>query len=129
MNFNISKLENMIDEIRKMNDEEQNHIYKILKNNNAKLSDNDNGFFVSLNELTKECIDLLLDYTDQAIKSKNANNAIKFTETRTTHSSIVKDESKEVKENSVEIEDWKKDIINNLKSEKTKTKSKSKKKS
>jgi len=133
MNFNISKLENMIDHIRKMNDEEQNHIYKILKNNNAKLSDNDNGFFVSLNELTKECIDLLLDYTDQAVKSKNENNAIRFTETKTTHASIVKEEIKETKKSasSVEIEEWKKDIITNLTSDKAKakTKSKSKKKS
>ena len=130
MNFNISKLENMIDHIRKMNDQEQNHIYKILKNNNAKLSDNDNGFFVSLNELTKECIDLLLDYTDQAVKSKNENNAIRFTETKTTQASIVKEEIKETKKSasSVEIEEWKKDIITNLTSEKTKAKTKSKKK-
>ena len=120
----------MIDHIRKMNDQEQNHIYKILKNNNAKLSDNDNGFFVSLNELTKECIDLLLDYTDQAVKSKNENNAIRFTETKTTQASIVKEEIKETKKSasSVEIEEWKKDIITNLTSDKAKTKSKSKKK-
>lgn len=121
MSLNIAELENMIEEVENMNQFEQNHIYKILTNNGVKLSENSNGFFVSLNQLTQETIDDILNYLKQSNEMKNSSqNAIQFTERRIERTDLVEDckimqTNDGSKSIELDVENWKRTIVDNLK--------------
>jgi len=111
--MNLIQLENMINDVSKMNNFEQNHVYKILNNCGVKLSENSNGYFVSLRDLSQETIDKLLDYTKQcnASKKEAKKNAISFS----------KIEKKLVSKKSDQPNDeWKQSMITDLQQKKKK---------
>ena len=94
---------------------------RILTNNGVKLSENSNGFFVSLNQLTQETIDDILNYLKQSNEMKNSSqNAIQFTERRIERTDLVEDckimqTNDGSKSIELDVENWKRTIVDNLK--------------
>ena len=70
--FSIEQLEILRDEIQEIENTEQNHlkILEILNNTNVNFSENSNGIFINMNNLSDSQIQQLVDYLNYIKKKK-----------------------------------------------------------
>ena len=71
-NYTIEQLEILRDEIQDIENTEQNHlkILEILHNTSANFSENSNGVFINMNNLSDEQIKKMVDYLNYVKKQK-----------------------------------------------------------
>lgn len=82
--INYEELEKLRKKIELLNNTHHIYIGKLLKNNNVKLTENKNGIFINMNNLSKKIINNLYEYIDfiekQDIIVKNHEEIIKVLE-------------------------------------------------
>ena len=132
--INIGQVKSMLHEIDSMSPGEHHNIIRILDENKVHYTENDNGIFVKVNELSLDTIREIYNYVEEirtskkdlecAIRSLDSSNA-HVCEPFPVNTSMA--DSGNVPRDSVniEIEDWKKEIIEKMRLE---SKSRNKKK-
>tara|TARA_B100000902_G_scaffold115054_1_gene115978 strand:- start:931 stop:1395 length:465 start_codon:yes stop_codon:yes gene_type:complete len=119
--LNLGQIRSMLDEIESMSIEEHQNIIKILVDNNVKSMENDNGLFVKMNQLSIEVIRSIYDYVSEVRESKkNLETAIQSMEPvkHNIDKNVQEDESeKPINELKIDVEDWKLDIIQKMRTE------------
>ena len=75
MNQNIEKLKKLNNVVNKLNKIHHNKIFDIIQEHNIKFSENRNGVFINLNNLSEDIIDKIQKYIDYVkIQEKNISN-------------------------------------------------------
>jgi len=75
-NITTINLENIKQTIEKLDKHNHIEIAKLLKKNNIKLSENNNGIFINLTNLSQSKIDILIDYIKHIKYQNNILNII-----------------------------------------------------
>jgi len=119
--LNLGQIRSMLDEIESMTVEEHQNIIKILADNDVKSMENDNGFFVKMNQLSIEVIKSIYEYVSVVRESKkDLETAIQSMEpVRDIVNTNVQEDVAENSSNDVniEVEDWKMEIIQKMRTE------------
>ena len=120
--------------------EERNHtnIFEIIEKSGSKFTENDNGVFIRLNQLSLECIWEIYDYIyligrrknnlddetksnvkcptlEKVVTRNHTSNGDLNEESLTAKKSPMYDNTEMFSLNNIEIDSWKKDIIMKLK--------------
>ena len=69
---NINRLQNIKEKIETMNKPQHIDVLQLLVNNSAKISENNNGSFINLTELSEDMLDKLEEYIN-FIYTQNSN--------------------------------------------------------
>jgi hypothetical protein len=94
-----TKKKYIIDTIKKFTKFEQIEIFKILKKNNVKYSENNNGVFINLNILSESILDEIELFINFCITKKNCLQAEK--NKREKIAKLIKEEDKNFKNNVI----------------------------
>ena len=68
--INIGQVRSMLDEIERMTPDEHHTIIRVLQDNEVKYTENDNGIFVKLNELSLDTIKDIYSYVEEIRSSR-----------------------------------------------------------
>ena len=119
--LNLGQIRSMLDELESMTVEEHQNIIKILADNNVKSMENENGLFVKMNQLSIEVIKSIYEYVGVVRESKkDLETAIQSMEpVRDIINKNVQEDVDEITSNDVniEVEDWKMEIIQKMRTE------------
>ena len=126
--LNIGQIKSMLDEIDMMTIEEHHNIINILKKHDISYMENDNGIFLKLNQLSIEIIFEIYKYVEDVRNTKNnLETAIRSVEykptidTESNHTQTINQES------NIQLEDWKKAIIEKMRNDSKVTRNKKRK--
>ena len=126
--LNIGQIKSMLDEIDMMTIEEHHNIINILKKHDISYMENDNGIFLKLNQLSIEIIFEIYKYVEDVRNTKNnLETAIRSVEykptidTESNHTQTINQES------NIQLEDWKKAIIEKMRNDSKVTRNKERK--
>ena len=126
--LNIGQIKSMLDEIDTMTIEEHHNIINILKKHDISYMENDNGIFLKLNQLSIEIIFEIYKYVENVRNTKNnLETAIRSVEykptidTQSNNTQIINQES------NIQVEDWKKAIIEKMRNDSKVTRNKKRK--
>ena len=126
--LNIGQIKSMLDEIDMMTIEEHHNIINILKKHDISYMENDNGIFLKLNQLSIEIIFEIYKYVENVRNTKNnLETAIRSVEykptidTQSNNTQIINQES------NIQVEDWKKAIIEKMRNDSKVTRNKKRK--
>jgi hypothetical protein len=118
--INLGQLKSMIDEIDSMTPEEHQHIIKILRDSGINYTENDNGIFAKVNQLSLDDIYRIYKYVNDVRKTRSKLE----TAIRSIEESLINADNDTEKHNSVTgecsklvVDDWKKDVINKMRTE------------
>jgi len=120
--LNVGKIESMLDEIDHMSDMEHDHLHGILSNANVNFTENDNGLFVRINQLSMETLKQLFEYVDkyrdtQKESENNLKNLIKNkTKLKTAPPNLGLFQNVKL-----DTEKWKMDVIDSLRKKRKKS--------
>lgn len=116
--FNLGQLRSMLDEIDTMTPEEHQHIIKILIDSNINYTENENGIFAKLNQLSLDDIYSIYNYVDDVRKTKSKlETAIRSIEDSLA---TMKDSAISVSTTAdldVNENDWKKEAVKKMRTE------------
>ena len=110
MIINGNILKSLINNINGMDEQEHLYIFKLIKNKEYKYTENDNGIFIRLNQLSMETIKEIKEYVD--VKMGNDKEIIESSELCENQDVVVeKNDEDFFLENPIKIDEWKKKII------------------
>tara|TARA_Y100000748_G_scaffold302544_1_gene305014 strand:- start:2582 stop:3031 length:450 start_codon:yes stop_codon:yes gene_type:complete len=117
--LNIGQIKSMLDEIDMMTHEEHHNIINILKKHKISYMENDNGIFLKLNQLSIEIILEIYQYVEEVrLAKKDLETAIRSVEYKSTIDTTETSENDaENLHSNIEIEDWKKAIIEKMRND------------
>ncbi len=122
--LNVGKIESMLDEIEHMTDLEHDHIHGILSNAKVNFTENDNGLFVRINQLSMETIKQLFEYVEKYRETqKDSENVIRnLIKNKKTLKTTEQQEENFGLFNDIKLdtEKWKTDVIDSLRKKKRK---------
>lgn len=118
--INLGQLRSMLDEIDAMTPEEHQHIIKILRDSNINYTENENGIFAKVNQLSLDSIYTIYNYVDDVRKTKSKlESAI-----RSIEESLISTNDESSPSNpsvgvtsKLDVDDWKKDVIQKMRTE------------
>ena len=114
--LNIGQIKSMLDEIDMMTHEEHHNIINILKKHDISYMENDNSIFLKLNQLSIEIILEIYQYVEEVrLAKKDLETAIRSVEYKSTIDTTETEKNTvENQHSNLEIEDWKKAIIEKM---------------
>jgi hypothetical protein len=119
--LNLGQIKSMLAEIENMTADEHSNITIILKESETKYTENDNGIFVKVNQLSLETIYKIYNYVLEVRRTKeDLETAIKSLETNeciinNSPSFINEDNNNENEvQNTLTVPEWKKEIIEKM---------------
>ena len=117
--LNIGQIKSMLDEIDMMTHEEHHNIINILKKHKISYMENDNGIFLKLNQLSIEIILEIYQYVEEVrLAKKDLETPIRSVEYKSTIDTTETSENDaENLHSNIEIEDWKKAIIEKMRND------------
>jgi len=126
--LNIGQIKSMLDEIDMMTIEEHHNIINILKKHDISYMENDNGIFLKLNQLSIEIIFEIYKYVENVRNTKNnLETAIRSVEYKPTIDTESNDTQTINQESNIQLEDWKKAIIEKMRNDSKVTRNKKRK--
>jgi len=126
--LNIGQIKSMLDEIDMMTIEEHHNIINILKKHDISYMENENGIFLKLNKLSIEIIFEIYKYVEDVRNTKNnLETAIRSVEYKPTIDTQSNNTQTIDKESNIQVEDWKKAIIEKMRSDSKVTRNKKRK--
>ena len=126
--LNIEQIKSMLDEIDMMTIEEHHNIINILKKHDISYMENDNGIFLKLNQLSIEIIFEIYKYVEDVRNTKNnLETAIRSVEYKPTIDTESNDTQTINQESNIQLEDWKKAIIEKMRNDSKVTRNKKRK--
>ena len=126
--LNIGQIKSMLDEIDMMTIEEHHNIINILKKHDISYMENDNGIFLKLNQLSIEIIFEIYKYVEDVRNTKNnLETAISSVEYKPTIDTESNDTQTINQESNIQLEDWKKAIIEKMRNDSKVTRNKKRK--
>tara|TARA_B100000902_G_C27293139_1_gene908380 strand:- start:52 stop:498 length:447 start_codon:yes stop_codon:yes gene_type:complete len=126
--LNIGQIKSMLDEIDMMTIEEHHNIINILKKHDISYMENDNGIFLKLNQLSIEIIFEIYKYVEDVRNTKNnLETAIRSVEYKPTIDTKSNDTQNINQESNIQLEDWKKAIIEKMRNDSKITRNKKRK--
>ncbi len=126
--LNIGQIKSMLDEIDTMTIEEHHNIINILKKHDISYMENDNGIFLKLNQLSIEIIFEIYKYVEDVRNTKNnLETAIRSVEYKPTIDTESNDTQTINQESNIQLEDWKKAIIEKMRNDSKVTRNKKRK--
>ena len=126
--LNIGQIKSMLDEIDMMTIEEHHNIINILKKHDISYMENDNGIFLKLNQLSIEIIFEIYKYVEDVRNTKNnLETAIRSVEYKPTIDTKSNDTQNINQESNIQLEDWKKAIIEKMRNDSKVTRNKKRK--
>jgi|UniRef100_A0A6C0AGC6 hypothetical protein len=126
--LNIGQIKSMLDEIDMMTIEEHHNIINILKKHDISYMENDNGIFLKLNQLSIEIIFEIYKYVEDVRNTKNnLETAIRSVEYKPTIDTESNDTQTINQESNIQLEDWKKAIIEKMRNDSKVTRNKKRK--
>jgi len=126
--LNIGQIKSMLDEIDMMTIEEHHNIINILKKHDISYMENDNGIFLKLNQLSIEIIFEIYKYVENVRNTKNnLVTAIRSVEYKPTIDTESNDTQTINQESNIQLEDWKKAIIEKMRNDSKVTRNKKRK--
>ena len=126
--LNIGQIKSMLDEIDMMTIEEHHNIINILKKHDISYMENENGIFLKLNKLSIEIIFEIYKYVEDVRNTKNnLETAIRSVEYKPTIDTKSNDTQNINQESNIQLEDWKKAIIEKMRNDSKITRNKKRK--
>ena len=126
--LNIGQIKSMLDEIDMMTIEEHHNIINILKKHDISYMENDNGIFLKLNQLSIEIIFEIYKYVEDVRNTKNnLETAIRSVEYKPTIDTQSNNTQTINQESNIQVEDWKKAIIEKMRNDSKVTRNKKRK--
>ena len=126
--LNIGQIKSMLDEIDMMTIEEHHNIINILKKHDISYMENDNGIFLKLNQLSIEIIFEIYKYVENVRNTKNnLETAIRSVEYKPTIDTQSNNTQTINQESNIQVEDWKKAIIEKMRNDSKVTRNKKRK--
>ena len=126
--LNIGQIKSMLDEIDMMTIEEHHNTINILKKHDISYMENDNGIFLKLNQLSIEIIFEIYKYVEDVRNTKNnLETAIRSVEYKPTIDTESNDTQTINQESNIQLEDWKKAIIEKMRNDSKVTRNKKRK--
>tara|TARA_B100000475_G_scaffold175263_1_gene138951 strand:- start:539 stop:985 length:447 start_codon:yes stop_codon:yes gene_type:complete len=126
--LNIGQIKSMLDEIDTMTIEEHHNIINILKKHDISYMENDNGIFLKLNQLSIEIIFEIYKYVEDVRNTKNnLETAIRSVEYKPTIDTQSNNTQTINQESNIQVEDWKKAIIEKMRNDSKVTRNKKRK--
>lgn len=126
--LNIGQIKSMLDEIDMMTIEEHHNIINILKKHDISYMENENGIFLKLNKLSIEIIFEIYKYVEDVRNTKNnLETAIRSVEYKPTIDTQSNNTQTIDKESNIQVEDWKKAIIEKMRNDSKITRNKKRK--
>lgn len=118
--INLGQLRSMLDEIDGMTPEEHQHIIKILRDSGINYTENENGIFAKVNQLSLDDIYSIYSYVDDVRKTKSKlETAIRSIEDSLINTINSSNTTKSADDDgtTLNVDDWKKDVIQKMRTE------------